>query len=84
MIEQRKKEVENMGKFERDGEGLLKRAYVEGGRRSRFEDKKEGVDSRFIYAEVSHKNHLSNWKQFAKWAEEKGLKRIGQIHKKHL
>ena len=73
-----------MGKFERDGEGLLKRAYVEGGRRSRFEDKKEGVDSRFIYAEVSHKNHLSNWKQFAKWAEENGLKRIGQIQKKHV
>ena len=73
-----------MGKFGRDGEGLLKRAYVEGGRRSRFEDKKEGVDSRFIYAEVSHKNHLSNWKQFAKWAEEKGLKRIGQIQKKHV
>lgn len=73
-----------MGKFERDGEGLLKRAYAEGGRRSRFEDKKEGVDSRFIYAEVSHKNHLSNWKQFAKWAEEKGLKRIGQIQKKHV
>ena len=47
-----------MGKFERDGEGLLKRAYAEGGRRSRFEDKKEGVDSRFIYAEVSHKNHF--------------------------
>ncbi len=29
--------------------------------------------NRFIYADVSRKNHLSNWKQFAKWAEEKGL-----------
>ena len=25
---------------------------------------------------------MSNWKQFAKWAEEKGLKKIGQIQEK--
>ena len=80
----RKKEVENMGKFEKDGISNLRRAYIEGSKRSRFDDKKEGVDGRFIYADVSHKNHLSNWKQFAKWAEEKGLKRIGQIQKKHV
>lgn len=73
-----------MGKFEKDGMSILRKAHIEGSKRSRFDDKKEGVDGRFIYADVSHKNHLSNWKQFAKWAEEKGLKRIGQIQKKDL
>lgn len=76
--------VAYMGKFEKDGMSILRRAHIEGSKRSRFDDKKEGVDGRFIYADVSHKNHLSNWKQFAKWAEEKGFKRIGQIQKKDL
>ena len=73
-----------MGKFGKDGMSILRRAHIEGSKRSRFDDKKDGVDSRFIYADVSYKNHLSNWKQFAEWAEEKGLKRIGQIQKKHV
>ncbi len=37
VYEQRKKEVENMGKFEKDGISNLRRAYIEGSKRSRFD-----------------------------------------------
>lgn len=68
-----------MGKFEKDGRSILRKAYIEGSKRSRFDDKKEGVDNKFIYADVSYKNHENNWRQFSKWATENGLKRVGQI-----
>ena len=31
-----------MGKFEKDGISNLRRAYIEGSKRSRFDDKKRG------------------------------------------
>lgn len=73
------KRGKNMSKFEKDGRSILKKAYIEGSKRSRFDDKKEGVDNKFIYADVSYKNHENNWRQFSKWATENGLKRVGQI-----
>ena len=48
-----KKRGKNMGKFEKDGRSILKKAYIEGSKRSRFDDKKEGVDNKFIYADVN-------------------------------
>lgn len=73
------KRGKNMGKFEKNGRSILRKAYIEGSKRSRFDDKKEGVDNKFIYADVSYKNHENNWRQFSKWATENGLKRVGQI-----
>lgn len=58
---------------------VLKNAHKEGSARSRKTDKENGVDSKFIYADVSYKNHENNWKQFSQWANDNGFKRVGQI-----
>lgn len=61
------------------GLDVLMSAHKEGATRSREIDKEKGIDNKFIYAEVSYKNHKNNWRQFSKWANENGLKRVGQI-----
>lgn len=61
------------------GLDVLMSAHKEGSTRSREIDKEKGIDNKFIYADVSYKNHKNNWRQFSKWANENGLKRVGQI-----
>lgn len=70
---------EFMNRLKNKGEFILNEAYKKSMTRSRNDDKKIGVDNKYIYAEKSLIEHKRNWKQFAEWLKDKNIKTIGKI-----
>lgn len=70
-----------MGKLQKKGDFILNESYKKARGRKRVDDKKEGIDNKFIYAQKSLIEHKRNWNQFSAWAENKGIHTIGKIKK---
>lgn len=70
-----------MGKLQKKGDFILNESYKKARGRKRVDDKKMGIDNKFIYAQKSLVEHKRNWNQFSAWAEEKGIHTLGKIKK---
>lgn len=68
-----------MGKLQKKGDFILNESYKKARGRKRVDDKKGGIDNKFIYAQKSLIEHKRNWNQFSKWAENHNIKTVGKI-----
>lgn len=69
-----------MGRLQKKGEFILNESYKKARGRKRVDDKKIGIDNKFIYAKKSWVEHKRNWNQFSQYAEENGVKDLRKIN----
>lgn len=77
--------MKKRNRLKEEGERNLKRQFNNARGKSRTIAKKTGEDKLLIFSDISLKNHLNNWNQFADWVHENyKMRSVGKITPEHV